>query len=171
MKQEYKFVYDMMLRNCDTMLHLLQKGADFAHEHGNAEELLQGKLAEDMFNFKRQVQIFSDNVAGGLARVYGVAKPSMPDTENSFAELIERINKTKEFVKTINPETVEGIEGRKINLPWMQEGMYFDATDYLQKFVLQNTFFHLVTAYDILRHKGVQIGKMDFIGSIEFKKE
>jgi hypothetical protein len=170
MKSEYKFVYHTLLRACDSMLHLLQKGADFAKEKGNEEEMLNAKLAEDMFNFTRQVQIFSDNVAGGVARVAGLEKPSMPDVEKTFVELIARMNTTKDFVKSVNPDTVDGIEGRQIRLGWMPEGMYYDATDYLQKFVLQNTFFHFVTAYDILRHKGVQIGKTDFMGPIDMKK-
>lgn len=170
MKEEYKFVYHALLRACDSCLHLLQKGADFAKEKGSEEEVLNARLAPDMFPYIRQVQIFSDNVAGGVARVYGVEKPSMPDTEKNFSELIERINKTKEFVKSIDPETVEGIDTRKVSLGWMPEGMYFDAKEYLQGFVLQNSFFHLVTSYDILRNLGVQIGKTDFIGNLEMKK-
>lgn len=171
MKEEYKFVYNTLVRSCDNMLHLLQKATDHAVTNGNEEDLLEGRLASDMFTFKRQVQIFSDNVAGGVARVYGVEKPSMPDTETSLAELIKRIEVTREFASTINPERVEGIDGRKIKLAWMPAGMYFEAGTYLKNFILQNTLFHLVTAYDILRHKGVQIGKQDFLGQIEMKQE
>lgn len=170
-KENYKFIHHSFVRACDTALHLLQKGADFAHEKGNQQELLDARLAPDMFDFKKQIQIFSDNVAGGIARGAGMQKPSMPDTETNFAELIARVEKTKEFILSVNPETVEGTESLKIKLPWMPEGMYFDAETYFGDFVIQNTMFHLVTAYDILRHNGVQIGKQDFTGSMEMKQE
>ena len=72
---------------------------------------------------------------------------------------------------SVNPETVEGIEDIKIKLPWMPEGMYFDADTYIGNFVLQNAFFHLVTAYGILRMKGIHLGKQDFMGTLDMKKE
>jgi len=171
MKQEFKFIHHAFVRACDTALHLLQKGADFAHEKGNEQELLNAKLADDMFTFTRQIQVFTDNVAGIVARVGGLEKISLPDTETTFTELIARVQKTKDFIKNINPNEVEGIEERKIKLPWMQPGAYFEARDYLEKFAMQNVFFHLITAYGILRQNGVQIGKFDFIGSIDFKNE
>lgn len=171
MKQEFKFIHHVFVRACDTALHLLQKGADFAKEKGNEQELLNSKLIGDMFTFTKQIQVFTDNVAGSVARASGVEKISLPDTETAFAELIARVQKVKEFIQTINPENVEGIEERKIKLPWMSEGMYFSSKDYLESFVLQNVLFHLVIAYGLLRKEGVQIGKMDFIGNIDFKKE
>lgn len=183
MKENYKFIHHSFVRACDTALHLLQKGVDFTKDQPTPEatagtekisaeqELLSARLYPDMFDFKKQIQVFSDNVAGGIARGGGLPKPSMPDTETTFAELIARVEKTKDFILSINPDTVEGIENLKIKLPWMPEGMYFDATTYFGDFVMQNTMFHLVTAYDILRHKGVQIGKQDFTGHIEMKKE
>lgn len=169
-KEAYKFIHHVSLRGLDTAGHLLQKGMDFTHDQNNESELLEAKLAPDMFNFTRQIQIFTDNVAGAIARGAGLAKPSMPDTEKTFRELIDRVNKTKEFVKTIDPEKVEGTDNVQIKLPWMPEGMYFDGQTYFGNFVLQNMMFHLTTAYDILRHKGVQIGKGDFTGQLEMKK-
>lgn len=172
LNETYKYIQHTFIRACDTALHLLQKGADFAKEKNMSDaELLESRLASDMFDLKKQFQIFSDNVAGGLARASGMQKPSMPDTETTIAELIARVEKTKEFAKSIDAEKVSGIENLKIKLPWMPEGMYFEGGEYLTKYTVQNTMFHLVTAYDILRHKGLQIGKQDFMGTLEMKKE
>ena len=113
---------------------------------------------------------FTDNVAGGIARGAGMTKPSMPDTETTIAELIERVNKTKEFIKTIDPESVEGLENVQVKLPWMPEGMFFSAETYFGNFVMQNATFHLSMAYAILRSKGLQIGKQDFMGTLEMSK-
>jgi len=170
MKENYKFVYAALSRACDSMLLILHKGAEYAREHDNESKLLTSALFEDMFDLTRQVQIFSDNVCGGAARAYGITKPSMPDTEKTFRELIERINVTKAFLKTIDPEKFED-EDRKVVLPWMREGNYIEVKDYLQDYILQNTFFHLVTAYDILRNQGVPLGKSDYIGSLSFKNQ
>lgn len=171
-KENYKFIYHVLLRACDTALHLLQKGADFAKDKGiSEEELLEEKLAPDMFNLKKQFQIFADNVAGGIARSAQIEKPSFPDTEKTFGELIDRLKKTREFVLSIDPDKIADPAGIKIKLGWMGEGMYFDAHSYISDYIIQNTFFHLITAYDILRHKGANIGKQDYMGTIEFKKE
>ncbi len=170
--ENYKFIYHVFLRSCDTALHLLQKAKDFAKEKSMSDEqILEAKLAPDMYNFKKQIQIFSDNVAGAIARGAGLEKPSMPDTETNLSELIERLEKNILFVKNIDLEKVVNVEDKKIKLPWMPEGMYFEAREYFGNFVLQNTLFHLTTAYDILRNLGAQIGKQDFLGPIEMKKE
>lgn len=170
--ENYKFIHHVLIRACDTAIHLLQKAKDFEKEKSLQEsEILDARLAADMFDFKKQIQVFSDNVAGAVARGVGLEKPSMPDTEKTLEELVARVEKTKEFIKSIDPEKVGDLGLRKIKLPWMQEGMYFDAETYFGSFVLQNSMFHLVTAYDILRHMGVQIGKQDFIGTMDFKKE
>ncbi len=171
-KENYKFIHHALLRACDTATHLLQKGADFAKEKNiTEEELLAERLAPDMFDLKKQFQIFADNVAGGIARAAQVEKPVFSDTEKTFSDLIERIKKTREFVLTIDPEKIADPAGMKIKLSWMPEGMYFDAHSYMGDYVIQNTFFHLVTAYGILRHKGANIGKQDYMGMIEMKKE
>ena len=80
-------------------------------------------------------------------------------------------SKTKEFIKTINPDTVEGTDDVKIKLPWMPAGAYFDSQTYFGNFVMQNAMFHLITAYGILRNKGIQIGKQDFMGPLDMKQE
>ncbi len=171
MKEQYKLIHHIFLRGLDSAAHVLQKGADFAKEKGTEAELLDARLFPDMFDFKKQIQVFTDNVAGGMARPAGLTKPSMPDTETTFAELIERVKKTKDFVNSINPDAVEGIENVKIKLGWLPEGVHFTPETYLGNYVIQNTLFHLVTAYDILRHKGVSLKKPDFTGPLDMQQD
>jgi hypothetical protein len=169
-KENYKFIHHAFVRELDTMLHLLQKAIDFSKEK-NMEEgvILASKLAPDMFDFRKQIQVFTDNVAGGVARGAGLSKPSMPDTENTLEELIARTQKTKDFILSVDPEKVEGVENVQVKLPWMPDGMFFDAHTYLGDFVMQNATFHFVVAYCILRNLGVQIGKQDYMGPLEMK--
>lgn len=171
MKENYILFYQLANRGCDTLLNLLGKAESFVAEKGvSADEILGAKLYEDMFNFTRQVQVYTDSVVGVVYRLAGQEKPSMPDTEKTFAELVARVNTAKEMLAKIDPKSVDEGEilARKISLPWMK-GMYFEAAEYLQNFAFNNSTFHLVTAYDILRMKGVQIGKMDFLGKVEMK--
>lgn len=171
-KEIYKYLHHSLLRSTDSMLHLLQKGKDFAREANKDEsEMLEAKLAPDMFNFTKQVQVFTDNVAGAIARSASMDKPSFPDTETTFSELIIRTQKVKDFILSINPDTIDGFENLKIKLGWMPPGMYFSGATYLGNFVMQNCLFHLVTAYAIMRHNGVQIGKQDYMGPLEMGQE
>lgn len=171
-KENYKYIHHALLRACSTAIHLLQKAADFAKEKNMSdEELLSEKLAPDMFDLKKQFQIFADNVAGGIARAAQVERPSFPDTEKTIADLIERIEKVKAFVSSVDPDTIADPSGVKVKMGWMPEGMYFDSHAYISDYIIQNSFFHLVTAYGILRHKGANIGKQDYMGLIEMKKE
>ena len=169
MKENYILFYNTANRGYNTLVHLLTKAESFCVESGiSEEEILDAKLAPDMFNFKRQVQIFTDGTVGGIYRLAGLDKPAMPDNEVTFAELKVRVETARGFLAKIDPNTVEGMEERKISLPWMK-GMHFEAKTFLQDFLFMNNIFHLTTAYDILRMKGVQIGKMDFTGPIEMK--
>lgn len=171
-KETYKFIHHAFARGCDTALHLLQKAEDFVKEKNISEdEILSAKLAPDMFDFKKQIQVFTDNAAGGIARPAGLEKPNMPDTETTITELIARTQKTKDFILSVNPDEVSGIETRNIKLGWMPGGTYFEPHTYVADFIMQNTFFHLVIAYGILRNKGLQIGKQDFTGQLEMKQD
>ncbi len=171
MKNKYELFYKMMLRACDNMNNLLEKAEGYLAESGvGEEEILSARLAPDMYDFKRQVQIFSDNAKGGVARLAGVDAPKFEDSEKTILELKERIKKTKEFLQSMDIEKVEDIENRRISMGWMPSGMYFEGPEYLENFIFQNSLFHLSTAYNILRNKGVKIGKMDFIGKMEMKQ-
>jgi hypothetical protein len=111
-----------------------------------------------------QVQRASDAAKGCAARLAGIEVPSYADDESTFPALQERIAKTIGFLKSIRPEQLDGSETRVIELKLRANAVTFDGKSYLLGFVLPNFFFHVTTAYDILRHKGVQIGKMDYLG-------
>jgi len=128
--------------------------------------LLNARLAPDMHPLTRQVQIASDAVKGCAARLAGVDVPSFADTESSFAELQARIAKTLDFVKSLTPEQIDGGAGREIVMKFPGAELKFTAEDYLLHFVLPNFYFHVTTAYAILRHNGLDVGKMDYLGRV-----
>jgi hypothetical protein len=152
------------------MLHSLDAILTKAENHAKEKKiepaaLLQARLFPDMFPFVRQIQIASDNAKGIAARLAGVDVPSFPDTEQSFEELHARLAKTIAFLETVKPAQFEGSEERDIvvykGTPWE---MKFKGQTYLVNFGLPNFFFHVTTAYALLRHNGVDVGKDDFIG-------
>ena len=128
--------------------------------------LLNDRLAPDMFPFTRQVQIASDHAKGAVARLAGVEVPRFEDVETSFDELQQRLSRVAEFVKSFDAAQIDGSEEREITLPIGGRAMTFSGQTYLLHFALPNFFFHQTTAYAILRHNGIAIGKRDFIGSV-----
>jgi hypothetical protein len=130
------------------------------------EVLLNYRLAPDMFPFIRQIQIAADLAKGAAARLAGVEVPRHDDTEKTFADLKARITNTATFVESIQPSDIDGSEDRDITLTLGEHTMNFKGQPYLVNFVLPNFYFHCTTAYLILRHCGVELGKRDFIGSI-----
>jgi len=127
--------------------------------------LLGARLYPDMFALTRQVQIACDTAKGAVARLAGVDVPKHEDTETSFGELQQRIAKTIAFIESVPAERVEGSEDRKITLTMRSGDLVFTGLQYLTTFVLPNFYFHATTAYDILRHNGVELGKRDFLGN------
>jgi hypothetical protein len=120
-----------------------------------------------MFALTRQVQVVSDSAKGCMARLAAVEAPKYEDTESSFAELKQRIDKTLTFVKGFAPRQLEGAEDRAVVIKFPNNTLNFkNGWDYLLTFVMPNVYFHSATAYDILRHAGVKLGKPDFLGSI-----
>jgi len=126
--------------------------------------LVNFRLRPDMLPFARQVQIASDQAKGMASRLAGAEVPSFPDTETTFDELKARIATTIAHVKSFTPAQIEGSEDRDISLKAGPTELKFKGADYLTQFVLPNFYFHITTAYAILRHCGVEIGKMDFLG-------
>lgn len=129
--------------------------------------LIHARLYPDMFALARQVQIATDVVKGGVARLAGVDVPSFPDTETTFEELAARIQKTIAFLQGITLEQINGSEDKAITLKVGPNEMHFEGQPYLLNFVIPNFYFHITATYAILRHNGVDIGKMDFLGNIQ----
>lgn len=128
--------------------------------------LLNTRLYPDMFPLVRQVQLAADFAKGAGGRLAGAKLPKYPDTESSFEELKTRIAKTIGFLKTLKAKQIDGSEEKEITLPIAGEPRTFKGQGYLVDFALPNFYFHVTTAYAILRHCGFEVGKRDFIGSI-----
>jgi uncharacterized protein len=126
--------------------------------------LLEARLAPDMIPFTGQIQIASDTAKGCAARLAGIEAPAMADTETTFPELQARIARTIDFLKSVGADKLAGAEDRTVVLKFPNGEMKFSGKDYLTGFALPNFYFHLTTAYGLLRHKGVAIGKMDYLG-------
>lgn len=124
------------------------------------------RLFPDMLPFAAQVRIACDISKGAGARLAGVDLPKFEDNETTLDQLIARVQKTLDFLATLKPEQIDGSEGKEISLNSPRGTMKFTGLSYLQQFVLPNVYFHSATAYNILRHNGVEIGKQDFIGKV-----
>jgi len=127
----------------------------------------QVRLIVDMLPLSAQIQIACDTAKGAAARLAGVEVPKHEDTEATLAELKARVAKTLDFIKTIKSEQLQGAESREIVLKFPQTTLKFTGINYLTNFVLPNFFFHVTTAYALLRKNGVDLGKRDFLGSIQ----
>ncbi|CDZ77331.1 hypothetical protein BN59_01614 [Legionella massiliensis] len=131
-----------------------------------SETLLQAQLFPDMFDFTRQVQIATDFAKGVSARLAGIEVPAYEDKETTFSELQTRITKTLEFISSISPDEINGSEDREIiTRPGTPKEKKFKGEDYLLHYGLPQFFFHITTAYGILRSQGVEIGKRDYMGA------
>ena len=143
---------------------------DKAQAHVEAKKidpavLLASRLYPDMFALVRQVQIASDSAKGAVARLAGVDVPKYEDTEQTLPELKARIARTIDFVSSFKPAQIDGSEEKNIHLKLGPLEVDWKGMQYLLGFALPNFYFHVVTAYDILRHNGVEIGKRDYIGT------
>jgi len=144
---------------------------DKAEAHAAARKidpavLLGARLFPDMFPLSRQVQLASDFAKGATARLAGIEVPSYEDSERTVAELKARIAKTIAFVKTVKPEQIDGSETRDIEIKIAGKPVTLKGQAYLTGFALPNFYFHLTTAYAILRHNGLDLGKRDFVGQV-----
>jgi len=155
-------VYTNILGN---LSWLLEKGATHAaNRKFDPSILLNARLAPDMLPLTRQVQLACDQAKNSLARLAAQQPPRFEDTETSFEELRARIARTIDFIRSVPASALEGSETRDIKVPAGDHTFEFKGLEYLQRFALPNVFFHVTTAYNILRHNGVELGKQDFIG-------
>ena len=161
----YSASIPVFVRGLKNLATCLEKARADADERKFAPEILvEARLAPDMHKLSRQVQIASDTVKNAAARLAGLEVPSFPDTESSFDELQERINKTIAFVETVTQAQLDDSEARDITLKFPGREMHFSGADYLTIFVLPNFYFHLTATYAILRAQGVKLGKADYMG-------
>lgn len=148
------------------MSNILDKAEAFATAKKLKPEVIPNlRLIADMLPFTRQITIASDHAKGASARLAGVDVPSFPDTETTVAELKERIAKTIAFISTIPDSAFEGAETRTIVLKNASGDRSLPAVQYLTTVAIPNFYFHIGTAYNILRSNGVEIGKADFLGA------
>jgi uncharacterized protein len=155
-------------RALNNLSHILKKGEEHA-DSKNIEHtvLLNARLFPDMYPLTRQVQIATDMSKGAAARLAGVEIPKYDDNETTFAELQTRIAKTIAFIDAVKPAQMEGSETRDVGITVRKMELKFTGQSYLLKWVLPNVYFHVTTAYNILRHNGVELGKADYLGPRE----
>jgi uncharacterized protein len=162
----YQASIPVFVRMLGNLSSILDKGAAFAEAKKiDSTVLITARLAPDMFPLSRQVQIATDMVKGCAARLAGLEVPSYEDNETTFTELQARIAKTVTFLQSINAEQINGSEERTVTLKLRGKEIDFQGQPYLLHFVLPNLYFHITATYAILRHNGVELGKMDFIGN------
>lgn len=156
----------VFLRGLKVLKTLLEKGAAHAAESGlDPKTLTSARLAPDMLDLVGQVQRASDTSKLSVQRLSGVAAPAMPDTEATLDDLIQRVAKTIAYLESVPESALEGAETRTVELSAGGATRSFTGADYLLGFGIPNFYFHVTTAYDILRSQGVKIGKLDFIGA------
>lgn len=158
-------VFIRALRNLDGFL---QKGADWFAEQGRPEsELIGARLIEDMHPLTAQIQRASDTSKGVVSRLTGAEVPSMPDEEQSIADLRARIAKTIAVLESARREDFDGKEDQPIEIWTPNATLLFNGKSYVLEFAIPNFFFHVTTAYALLRKAGVPVGKVDYLGQIE----
>src|SRR5262245_41785162 len=144
----------------------MDKAEEYAKERGfEVDVLAQSRLAPDQYEFTKQVQAVCDQAKFAAAYLSGAKAPTHPDTEVTFAELRQRVRKTSDYVGTVKEKDLAGADERKVAPAWLG-GRWFKGRDYLAEMAIPNFFFHATMAYAILRHNGVKLGKMDYIGGI-----
>jgi len=163
----YQASVPVFAKTLGNLAAILDKAASFAAAKKVDQSVLLGyRLAPDMLNLARQVQIATDHAKGAPARLAGMEPPAFEDTEASFAELKARIDKAIAFLGTLKPSQVDGSEEREITLKMRNNTLTYKGQPYLTHYALPNFFFHVTTAYGILRHCGVELGKKDYIGQV-----
>ena len=160
----YQASVPVFTRGLTTMSQLLRKGENYANEIGaDPTSLIEARLAPDMLTLAGQVQRASDTSKLAMERITGTPSPKLEDNEKTFAELYARIEKTISYIDSFKEEQLDGLESRTIELKLRDFVPTFSGSSYLFTFALPNFFFHVTTAYDILRHKSVPLSKVDYL--------
>ncbi|MBO9516254.1 MAG: DUF1993 domain-containing protein [Variovorax sp.] len=152
-------------RGLGQLSHILDKGLAHAQASGiDPARLFDARLAPDMFTLAGQIQSASDAAKYGAARIAGATAPSFPDDEANYAALQARVAKTIDYLGSVDRAAIDGHEDREVVMKVRGNELRFTAQRYLLQFAVPNFFFHVTTAYDILRHSGVPLGKLDYLG-------
>lgn len=163
----YQASVPVFARALGNLSGILKKAAAHAEKNKiDPSVLLAARLYPNMFPLSRQIQIATDLANGGGARLAGLERPTHEDTETSFEQMQTRIERTLKFLQSIQPDQIDGSEEKAIALTIGGNELQFTGQTYLFHFVVPNLFFHSATAYAILRHNGVELGKPDFIGGV-----
>jgi len=166
-KLMYRSSVQVIAHNLKNLSAMLKVAARNARSRGiEPSVLLNSRLAPDMFPLLRQVQIVTDNAKGCCARLAGVQPPVFEDDETTFAELEARIKRTLAFLRGLKAADFVGSESREVVMTIPLGDLRFSGIDYMNGWALPNFYFHLTTAYNILRHNGVPLGKLDFLGAV-----
>ena len=161
----YQASVPVFARALNNLATVLEKAAAHAEAKKiGATVLINFRLYPDMLPLSTQVQIAADSAKGGVARLAGVEAPKYEDNEASIAELIARLRKTVTYLESIKSEQIDGSEDKTITWKTQTTSRSMQGMPYLLSHVTPNVYFHVTTAYDILRHCGVEIGKQDFLG-------
>lgn len=166
MPSMYRFSVPIFQRGLAVLATYLDKiEAHAAEKSIDANELVGARLIDDMLPLSGQFQRATDSAKLAIARLAGIDAPRFEDNETTVAELRERLKKTEAFLATITPETMEGSENHDVTITPGGNKITFRGEDYLANFALPNFFFHVTTAHDILRSRGLPVGKMTYLGA------
>ena len=161
----YQGSVPVFVRALNNLAAILEKAAAYAEgKKIDPAALLTCRLFPDMLPLSRQIQIASDSAKGGVARLAGGEPPKYEDNEASFADLIGRLRKTVAYLESIKAEQLDGSEGKTVSWKTQTTTRTMQGMPYLLSHVTPNVYFHVTTAYAILRHCGLEIGKQDFLG-------
>ncbi len=162
----YALSHDVFRKSLTQLLHVMDKGVASAKARNfDTSVLVAARLAPDMLSFSKQIQLTSDFAKNSMARLAGIDPPKFEDNETTMDELIARVKKTLDYLATVPATALEGSETRDIKIPLRDRTLEMKGLPFLQNWALPNFFFHYVTAYNILRHNGVDVGKRDFLGA------
>jgi hypothetical protein len=162
----YQISVPVFIRMLNNLVAILEKAAAHCEERKiDPAALINFRLYPDMYPFSKQIQIATDAARNGSAYLAGAEPLKLDNSEQTFPELIERVKKTIEFVNSFKPEQIDGSEEREVSIQRGDTTLTYQGQEYLLNRVLPNFFFHITTAYDILRHNGVELGKKDYLGN------
>ena len=161
----YALSHDVFKKSLTQLLHVMEKGvANAKARNFDPNVFVSLRLAPDMLPFSKQIQLTNDFAKNSMARLAGIDPPKFDDNETTMDELVARVKKTLDYLTTVPASALEGSETRDIKIPLRDRTLEMKGLPFLQNWALPNFFFHYVTAYNLLRHNGVDIGKRDFLG-------